>query len=514
MAAKQLDIMKIKQLILLKGKGWSNRKIADEIGASRNTVNEYVHYLQASEQSFEELLTLTEHDLHELFPSKEYLEKDRYTDLFNRLPELQKRLKKPGATKKTIWKEYSREAQDAYGYSQFCEYFKQYTGSLDVSGKLVHKAGEKLFIDYTGKKLHYVNRDTGEIIPAEVYVSVLPASLYTYTEAIENQKKESMVKCTNHAFFFYGGVTSALVPDNLKSAVSESSKYEPLLNKTFRDLGLHYGCAINPTRAFKPQDKALVESTIKLIYQRIFYPMSNMTFFSIDEINQVLWKLLEEFNLHRLSLTESSRYKQFIELEKAHLAPLPETEYKLQHYQRAKVQRMGYIFLSEQKNYYSVPYQYIGKHVEVQHTDESVEIYYEHNRIAFHQKSYTKGEYVTEKQHLSSTHNYYTSWNSDFFIKQGEKIGEYTASYIGQLISQHDYPEVAYKRAQGIIALKSYYDVTRIEKACSMGLTLEKYSYRLIKNILENKMDMVSEEPLLTHHITRHKNNRKPSNYQ
>lgn len=514
MAAKQLDIMKIKQLILLKGKGWSNRKIADEIGASRNTVNGYVHYLQSSGQSFTELLSMTEQDLQDLFPSKEYLEKDRYTDLHNRLPELQKRLKKPGATRKTIWKEYSQQTRDAYGYSQFCEYFKQSSNDLTVSGKLVHKAGDKLFIDFAGTKLHYVNRDTGEILPAEVYVSVLPASLYAYAEATEDQTKRSFIKCTNHALFYYGGVPASLVPDNLKSAVSESSKHEPLLNKTFRNLGLHYGCAINPTRAFKPQDKALVESTIKLIYQRIYYPMSEMTFFSIDEINQVLWKFLEEFNLQRLSLKESSRYKQFVEQEKAQLAPLPRSEYKLEHYQRAKVQRMGYIFLSEQKNYYSVPYQYIGKHIEVQHTDESVEIYYQQNRIASHKKSYAKGEYVTEKLHLSSTHNYYNSWNKDFFVKQAEKIGEYTASYIEQLISQHDYPEVAFKRSQGIISLKSYYDVSRIEKACSMALLLEKYSYRLIKNILENKMDQLPEVPLLAHRIAHHKNNRKPSNFQ
>lgn len=514
MAAKQLDIMKIKQLILLKRKGWSNRKIAEEIGVSRNTVNEYVHYLQASGQSYAELETLCEPALQELFPSKEYLERDRYADLQNRLPNLQKSLTKPGATKKVLWKEYSDAYQDAYGYSQFCEHFRQWTKTMQVSGKLVHKAGEKLFIDFAGKKLSYVNRDTGEVHAAEVFVSVLPASLYSYAEAVEDQTRKSLVKCTNHSLFYYGGVPASLVPDNLKSAVSKSSKHEPMLNKTFRDLGLHYGCAINPTRAYKPQDKALVESTIKLIYQRIYYPMSKMTFFSIHEINQVLWKLLKAFNSHRLSLKETSRYKQFIELEKPYLSPLPDREYKLHHYQRAKVQKMGYIFLSEQKNYYSVPFQYIGKHVEVQHTDEFVEIYYQHNRIASHKKSYAKGEYVTEKQHLSSSHNYYTSWNSDFFIKQAEKIGVYTASYIEQLIAQHEYPEVAYKRSQGIIALKSLYDIDRIEKACSIGLSLEKYSYRLIKNILENKMDMVSESPLLSHHITRHKNNRKPSNYQ
>lgn len=514
MAALQIDIMKIKQLLLLKSKHKSNRDIAKEIGIDRNTVNGYVQKLNSSGYNYKYLLELDENELQGLFPSKEAMDKDRYTALHELFPGYVNELKKPGCTRQHLWHKYKQEHIDYYSYSQFCQLFSDWMESKKVSGKLNHVAGEKLFIDYAGKKLHIIDKETGEIQDVEVFVGILPASSYTYVEASYDQTRESLVKSVGNCLEYLGGVPQAIVPDNLKSAVTKSSKYEPVINKTFRDMGHHYGCIINPTRAYSPQDKALVESAVKLVYQRIYYELSNMTFFSLADLNKHLRELLERYNSYKLQTTGISRLKQFVDIEKEYLSPLPNQPYQIKHFNRTKVQKMGYIYLSEQKNYYSVPYRFIGKHVEVQHTIDTVEIYYNNERVAIHAKSYRKGGYTTNKDHLSSTHQYYQSWNREFFVKQAATIGLSTTAYIAKLIDQQSYPEVGFKRSQGIIALKHKYPKERIEAACKKALDYDICSYQIIENILKNKADLEQQEELFKHDIKPHSNLRNASNYK
>jgi transposase len=514
MAATQIDIMKIRQLLLLKSKNLSNRKIASEVGIDRNTVNEYVKRLLASGHSYHELLNFEEKDLQDLFPSKEAMDKERFASLHNLFPGYVNELKKPGCTRQHLWNRYKQEHVDYYGYSQFCQLFSDWLDTKKVSGKLFHKAGDKLYIDYAGKKLQIVDKETGEIQDVEVFVCVLPASNYTYVEASSDQTRESLVKSVGNCLVYFGGVPQAIVPDNLKSAVTKASKYEPVVNKTFRDMGQHYGCVINPTRTYSPQDKALVESAVKLVYQRIYYHLSNMTFFSLSDLNNYIRILLEKYNRYKMQTTGISRLKQFIEIEKEHLSVLPNESYLIKNYNRAKVQKMGYIYLSEQKNYYSVPYRYIGKYVEVQHTIDTVEVFYNKERIATHSKSYRRGNYTTIKEHLASTHQYYLSWSKEFFVKQAAAIGENTAIYVGKLIDQQSYPEIGYKRARGIISLKKSYPVNRIEKACLKALDYHICSYKIIETILKNNADLEPKTEQVEHIIKPHENLRSANNYK
>jgi len=514
MAALQIDIMKIKQLLLLKSKNQSNRKIAQAIGVDRNTVNHYVRKLQSRGHNYAELLKFNEHELQKLVPSKEALDQNRYAVLHKLFPGFVNELKKPGCTRQHLWHRYSREHIDYYSYSQFCQLLSDWLDSKKVSGKLNHIAGDKLYIDYAGKKLHIVDKHTGEIRDVEVFVGILPASSYTYVEASYDQTRESLVKSVGNCLRFFGGVPQAIVPDNLKSAVTKSSKYEPVINKTFRDMGHYYGCVINPTRSYSPQDKALVEGAVKLVYQRIYYEISNMTFFSIEELNRQIRILLERYNSYKLQTTGISRFKQFVEIEQEHLTSLPAEPYKVKHYNHAKVQKMGYVFLSEQKNYYSAPYRYVGKHVEIQHTIDTVEIYFKKERIATHAKSHRKGNYTTIKDHLSSTHKYYQSWNKEFFVKMAAAIGINTASYISKLIDQQPYPEIGFKRSQGIISLKNRYPKQRIEAACEKALEYDICSYRIIENMLKNHTDTEPTQKQIKHKIKPHENIRSSVNYK
>ncbi len=514
MAALQIDIMKLKQLLLLKSKKQSNRKIAEDIGVDRNTVNEYVRRLESSGSTYKELLTLEENDLQDLFPSKEPLDQERYQRLHGLFPDFVKELKKPGCTRMHLWHKYQQEHIDHYGYSQFCQLLKEWLEVKKISGKLNHIAGDKLYIDYAGKKLHLVDKSTGELIPIEVFVGILPASQYTYVEAAYDQSRESLVKSVSNCLSFFGGVPQSIVPDNLKSAVTKASKYEPVVNKTFRDMGDHYGCVINPTRSYSPQDKALVEGAVKLVYQRIYYELSKMTFFSLEDLNKQIHIFLERYNSYKLQTIGVSRFKQFTDIEQEELSALPNDPYQIKYYKRAKVQKMGYVYLSEQKNYYSVPYRYIGNFVEIQYNLDTVEIYFNKDRVATHLKSRQKGSYITIKDHLSSTHQYYQSWSRDFFVKKAAEIGLNTASYISKLIDQESYPEIGFKRSQGIIAFQHKYPKDRIESACERAMQYDLCSFKIIDNILKNNADLEQKESLLQHQIGPHQNLRNTSNYK
>src|SRR6056297_4061581 len=217
------------------------------------------------------------------------------------------------------------------------EHYNRKYGKIKGSMKLEHIAGHEIFIDFAGKKLQIVNRKTGEIMPVEVFVAILPSSQYTYVEACFSQKREDLISCMAHALSFYGGVPKAIVSDNLKSAVTRASKYEADINRSFKDFARHYNCAINPARGYSPQDKALVENAVHLAYQRIFYPIRQMTFFSLEALNDEIRRLLAGYNNMLLQRRQASRLELFQTFEREHLKGLPSSPYELKDYRRAKV---------------------------------------------------------------------------------------------------------------------------------------------------------------------------------
>ncbi len=398
------------------------------------------------------------------------------------------------------------------------EHYRRKYAKVKGSMKLEHPAGKEMFIDFAGKKLQIVDRATGEVIPVEVFVAILPHSQYTYVEACRSQKREDLIQCCIGALRFYGGVPKAIVSDNLKSAVSRSSKYEPEINRTFKDFARHYNCVINPTRSYAPQDKALVENAVHLVYQRIYYPLREMTFFSLSELNREIRKLLDNYNNLLFQRKTGSRKERFQSVERGYLKPLPQTPYQIKGYKRAKVQKMGYVYFSPDKSYYSVPYRYIGKHTMIHYTQDTVEVYHNHGRIALHSRHHAKGSYNTNKEHLSSTHKAYTQWSPEYFKQLALRHGDFVVSCVERILAVTDYPETGYKRAMGIIQLSKSYGSERLNKACQRALQGEAVSYRHIGNILKNNLDRATlfEQELEQDkpHIPKHGNIRGASAYQ
>jgi transposase len=514
MAANRIELMDIKQLIRLKIKGKSNRKIAHLLHISRNTVNSYVQLLSASNQSWPELLAMDDAALVELFPTQSSHDTVLHEQLCGYFPAYVKELTKSGCTLLNLWHTYISKHVDGYKYTQFVHYFRQWQERQQVSGKLEHKAGEKVYVDFTGKKLEIINRHSGEIQQVEVFVAILPASHYTFVTAVCSQGREDFISAMAACLSFFGGVPEVVVSDNLKAAVSKSCKYQPQINKTLKDFALHYSCVVDPARAYHPQDKALVENAVKLVYQRIFYPLSQHRFFSLAELNKEIALLLETFNEYRFQHLPYSRKELFIEVEKPLLSVLPATAYTIRYYARGKVQKMGHVFFSADKHYYSAPHRYVGQQVQLEYNQDMVEIYHNRQRIAIHQRDYRPGQYTTVKEHMSSTHQYYSSWSLEFFAKRAAAISPEVEAYITKLIAQYNYPELGYKQAQGILSLVKAYGKERVGNACRIGLRADKLRYQIIANILKNYMDQEPETDPATTHLPTHANIRGAQAYQ
>lgn len=514
--ANSLDSMDLKQIITLHLDGLSNRKIGELLSINRNTVNDYMKLFKASDYRFKELLEMDNAKLKELFTSHTTIDNGRFSQLMEYFDKVNQARNHPGFTFQYHYNQYKHEVDKPYSYTQFMEHYRRKHAKIKGSMKLEHEAGKEVYIDFTGKKLHVTDKETGEIIDVEVFVAILPNSQYTYVEACLSQKREDLIRCMSNALAFFGGVPKAIVSDNLKSAVNRASKYEPDINRAFKDFARHNGCVINPTRSYAPQDKALVENAVRLVYQRIFYPMREMVFFSLGDLNRKIRHLLSSYNNLLFQRKQASRKELFQSVERAYLKPLPNDTYQLKDYRRAKVQKIGYVYFSPDKTYYSVPYRYIGHSTMIHYTSSTVEVYFNNERIAFHKRNPSMGIYNTIKDHLSTSHQAFTEWSPEYFKQKAAKHGTYVLEIIEKLMANTTYPETSYKSAMGIIQLHKLYGSQRLNDACQRAVYAGTNSYRRIKNILKFNQD---KEPLPSMdtkqtHIPPHANLRGASAYQ
>lgn len=514
MAGQRINLMDIKELILLKRQKLSNRKIASLLGVSRNTINNYTRIFEAHKLDYDELLDLDDDALNDLFPQTTEIDGLRYKELAQYFSYFLKELKKPGCTLGQLWQEYIGKHPDGYKSSQFNHHFNQWRNKEKGSLRLDHKAGEKIFFDFTGKKLQVVDKGTGEIKELNVLVGILPCSQLTFCIALPTQSKEDVIKGITQCLEYFGGVTQVIITDNLKAIVDRSHKYAPKINKTAKKLALHYNCTITATRPYAPKDKAFVEGAVRLVYQRIFYKLSKHTFFNAEQVNELMLELVDQYNDYKMSNSSGTRRSEFLSLEKSYLQPLPNQPFEIKYYKRLKVQKMGYIYLSDDRHYYSVPYQYIGQHIEVEYSQKTVEIYHQSKRIALHKRSFEKGRYSTVKEHLSSANKAYSEWSKEYFVKKAARIGPNTQQYIEKMISERSFPETGYKQANGLIFLNKQFPANRIEKACEMALPYLRHGYHTIAQMLEKGIDLESNELKSTSSIPEHKNIRGRHNYQ
>lgn len=502
MANNPISMSRIRHILRLHHQGRSKLLIASQTGVARNTLKKYIQAFLTSGFTFAELDALSDKDLDDLFvrPTQKPLTPDdaRLNTLLALFPHIEKELKRKGTTRQTLWEQYKKDQPDGFGRSQFNMYFRQWKASFNPSMRIDHKAGDKLYVDFAGDKLHIVDPSTGELQAVEVFVAILGASQLTYVEAVSSQQKEDFIAACEGALHFMGGVPAAIVPDNLKSAVTSSSKYEPVLNETFAAFAEHYSTTILPARAYRPKDKAHVENAVKIIYRRIYTKVSEGAHTSLTALNAAILSALEDHNNRPMKGRHYSRRQQFEEVEKAALMALPPRRFELKESAFATVAKNGHVLLGADRHYYSVPYRYIGKKVKLLYSRSTVEVFAAHERIAIHGRVKSAHHYTTQQDHLASTHRFVSEWTPERFLSWAATIGEDVRCYIAKVLDGKHHPEQAYKSCLGILSFAKKVGDDRLTRACQRALGYGSYNFKTIQRILEKRLDELGPdgEPL------------------
>jgi transposase len=509
---------KVKELLRLTDEcGLSLRKVSTIIGLSRPVVSDYLKRCQANNLSFETIKDMPDGELEEFLKTPVNSEADdsRYRLLAGRFDQMVKELKGVGVTRRLLWEEYRGEHPDGYGYSQFCNHFQVWISGQELSMHIEHKAGDKLFVDFTGKRLAITDRLTGEQTLVETFVAILGASQLTYVEAVLSQKKHDFIRASDNAIQYMGGVPAALVTDNLKSAVAKTHRYEPDINPEYIDFARHYDITILPTRPRKPRDKALVEGAVKIVYQQIYARHRDRIWYSLDELNAVIREELVRYNARIMKGYGKSRRELFEEIEKPVLRPLPAEGYCLREYVRMKAQFNYHVYLKADRHYYSVPYRYRGNHVDVFFSEKTLEIYHKNERIAIHHRDRRSYGYTTLAEHMPPQHRFCNEWGAEKFLSWAETIGSDTKTLIERVLASRQHPEQSYRTCMGILSLSRTYGAGRLEKACRMGLYYESYRCKTISNILKNNCENdIPATALFEAPIAEHENIRGNTYYE
>lgn len=491
MAGKTIIMSKLKQVVRLRANGVALQAIAKAVALSRNTVKKYLRLIEVKGLDSAEVLSMEDVALEALLLDPEPSEQQRFETLVAMFPYFEKELKRVGVTRWVLWGEYRQLHPGGYSYSQVCDHYKTWKISRSGTLHFEHEPADKLFIDFTGKKIPLVDAQTGEVSEAEIFIAVLGYSQLTYVEAIDSQKKENFIKAAENALHFFGGVPRVIIPDNLKSAVHKADKYEADLNQSFLDFANHYSTTVLPARGYKPRDKALVEKSVSITYSRIFAPLRNDVFYSLQTLNAAIRDKLLLHNKQAFQKDPQSRLQRF-ELEEKHLlAPLATERYEIKRFKLATVMNNGHVQIFEDRHYYSVPYRFIGMKVKIIYSINAVSIYHNHERIAYHKRGIKRHGYSTVKDHLSSAHQFVAEWSPEKFTNWAHAIGSVVKDYITVVLDTTTYPEQAYRSCVGILSLEKKVGKDRLVKAVERATFFGAYNYTIIKKILQAKLDQI-----------------------
>lgn len=481
-----------KEILRVIAQGLSQRNTALACGVSRNTVADIERRCRIYQLSWEQAQTMDNQDIKEkLYP---YDRKQR--DQSFRMPDFQKiheEMAKPHMTLMLLWEEYCRECQDHgdrhYQYTQFRKYYTDYTVQEKVTIRIEHKPGELMEVDWAGTQPQYQDPGTGLFMKTSLFVAILPYSQIIYAEICEDQKLANWISAHNNAFRYLGGVTRAITPDNLKTGVTGADWYSPVIQRTYQEMAAYYGTVILPARPVRPRDKASVENGVKIISNRITVALRNKQFLSLEELQHACFEQLEKINHKPLKGKDRSRWDLFLSEEKDHLLPLCVKPYETAEWSTAKVQVNSHISFA--RHYYSVPYEYLQKQVDVRSTRQTVEIFYHQERIASHERLWGDQAYSTIKAHMPLNKQFYHDWDADRFLRWAKSYGSDTVKVLSSILDSSPVIQQTYKACLGIMSLANKYSAARLKKACELACKRSKSpTYRMVKDILLKEEDM------------------------
>lgn len=465
----------------------SQRQIARSTTASQSTIHQYITRFQASGLPWPLPESLSEDELQAaLFPTPVAKPLSTHRPLPD-FPQVSQELRRKHVTLQLLWEEYRAAHPDGYCYSRFCLLFEQWQKKQHPTMRQIHRAGEKLFVDWAGSTIPLLDRETGQRRDASLFLAVLGASSYTYAEATANQQMENWIGAHIRAFEFLRGLPELVVPDNTKTGVTRPCYYDPDLNPTYQEMAKHYGIAVLPTRVRKPRDKAKVEVGVQIAERWIIAALRHRQFFSLPELNTIIAALVDKINHKPFRNRSGSRAQAFVELDKPVLRPLPETRFDLSHWSKARV-NIDYHIAIEQ-SLYSVPYPLVQQEVEVCATANVIEIFHRGQRVASHLRACQPGAVVTDSQHRPKAHRFVEDWPPSRIIAWAGKAGPNTARVVERILASLPHPEMGYRSCLGIIRLGGKYSLQRLEAACERALVSGAVRYRSIESMLRHALD-------------------------
>jgi len=486
---------KLREILRLKHEARRpHRDIAKACGVGLGTVSEYVRRAAGAGLSWPPPDELDDAALEaKLFPASTSPSAPRPQP---DLKQIHQELKRDGVTLLLLWQEYREiHGEEGYSYSQFCEQYRRWAKKLKRSMRQRHRAGEKTFVDFSGKQPHLVDSKTGEEIPVELFVGVLGASNYTYAVATRSQDLPDWVDAHMGMAEYFSGSSEIWVPDNLKSGITKPCRYEPEVNRTYRDLASHYGAVVIPARVRRPKDKAKVETAVLVAQRWILATLRNRTFFSLEELNQAIGEKLEVLNNRPMKRLGVSRRELFERLDRPALKPLPYGRYELGEWKTCKV-NIDY-HVEVEHNFYSVPHQLREEKCEARFTTRTVEVYFRNRRVAVHQRLRGRGLHSTIPEHMPRSHREHAEWTSSRLIRWAERAGPATGQLVEEIMRRRPHPEQGFRACLGVMRLGRRHGPERLEAACTRALALGSYSYQTVKNTLSSGMDRLQfdQEP-------------------
>ncbi|MCE5388759.1 MAG: IS21 family transposase [Acidithiobacillus sp.] len=492
----------ITEVLRLHAAGLSQRQIARACGLSKGSVGKY---LQKAQQEGLSWPIPTPRLEEALFPEQRSAKEASRRPLPD-FAMMHMELRRKGVTLQLLWEEYisAHPGQRTYQYAQFCVYYRRWKGRLKRSMRQTHVAGEKLFIDYAGPTIPVLDPGTGAIRQAQIFVAVLGASNYTYCEATWSQNLSDFLGSHVRALHYLGGVPVLLVPDNLKAAVTKASRYEPEINRSYRDLAAHYGAVVLPTRPYKPKDKAKVEVGVQLVERWILARLRHFQFFSLSDLNHEIRRLLEDLNQRPFKQLPGCRKSLFETLERPALQSLPAQPYEFAVWKSAKVSIDYHVV--QGGHYYSVPYHLIGERVELRITSQTIEIFHQQQRVASHLRDQGPGRFTTCPEHMPQSHQQHREWSPSRLLGWALSIGPATRDLVRWQLESKPHPEQGYRSCLGLLHLSRRYGKDRLEAACRHALGIGARTTRSVRSILQQGIDQLPKTKPQNNPLPAHEN--------
>lgn len=476
-----------REILRLTALGVKQREIMDSLRVAQKTVVKVQRRAKELGIAWPLDESMTDEALGQtLFPKEDKITTRKHMPNFDYI---HRELMRNGVNKKLLWTEYLEEcrmaAEESLMYSQFCYYIQQDEQRRRATMHIARKPGEQVEVDWAGDPAYIIDPDTGEATKVFLFVGVMSYSQYPYVEGFTNEQQNAWITAHIHMYEYFGGVAKLLVPDNCKTAVIRNGDWsEPQLNRVYHEMAEHYGCAIVPARVRSPKDKPNAEGTVGVISTWITAALRNEQFFSLAELNAVIREKLKAFSRRPFQKRDGNRYDIFVEEELPLLAPLPSSRYELAEWKQLTVQFNYHIACGNM--YYSVPHEYLKRKVDVRITDTTIEIFYNHTRIASHRRLYGRsGQYSTVVAHMPEDHQKYLEWDGDRFRRWGMQIGPCTAAVVNGILNAQKVEQQSYRSCMGLLKLTDKYSAKRLEAACALALSYTAApSYKSIKDIL------------------------------